>query len=63
MAPGTVPLQNPKGTSRKACLENPESGYGQRLDTVSHDELVSAFSTNMFFSTCFNPNSLLGSNC
>ena len=25
MAPGTVPLRNPKGTSRKACLENPEN--------------------------------------
>ena len=24
VAPGTVPLRNPKGTSRKACLENPE---------------------------------------
>ena len=24
VAPGTVPLLNPEGTSRKACLENPE---------------------------------------
>ena len=24
VAPGTVPLRNPKGTSRKACLENPD---------------------------------------
>ena len=25
VAPGTVPLRNPKGTSRKACLEKPDS--------------------------------------
>ena len=32
VAPGMVPLRNPKGTSRKACLENPEiSNYLQEI--------------------------------
>ena len=31
MAPGTVPLRNPKGTSRKACLEKPEFSPQVRL--------------------------------
>ena len=30
MAFGTVPLRNPEGTSRKACLENPELFDGFR---------------------------------
>ena len=28
LAPGTVPLRNPKGASRKACLENHEPDKG-----------------------------------
>ena len=50
VAPGTVPLRNPKGTSRKACLENPdkrprhrgfeksaEIGHGSSAPTEKHN--------------------------
>ena len=53
MAPGTVPLRNPKGTSRKACLENPDvvvesqtlalnSFKTQRVETKKTDRLKRA---------------------
>ena len=29
-APGTVPLQNPEITSRKACLRNAETSYNKK---------------------------------
>ena len=32
MAPGRVPLRNPKGTSRKARLENPDFYWSQSLE-------------------------------
>ena len=40
MAPGTVPLPNPKGTSRKACLENPDSLCRRATQTKSRDFIL-----------------------
>ena len=34
VALGTVPLQNPKGTSRKACSENPELSAARERDAL-----------------------------
>ena len=52
MAPGTVPLRKPKGTSQKACLENSDGvgrgGKGPHPHTFSFTKKTARFTRGRF---------------